>query len=215
MKLITELLEKVDYLEETTSSGSKALYITGPFMQYDTVNRNGRLYSKGVMEKEVHRYTRELINENRAYGELNHPKGPQIDLERVCILIKELNIQSDGKVYGKARVTETPKGQIVKGLMESGANLGVSSRGLGSLKENEKGIMEVQDDFRLVTASDVVADPSAPAAFVKGIMEGAEWLYNEETGEFIESCHKNLKKKSKREIEEAQIEMFKAFLRKL
>ena len=184
-------------------------------MQYDTVNRNGRLYSKGVMEKEVHRYSRELINENRAYGELNHPKGPQIDLERVCILIKELNLQSDGKVYGKARVTETPKGQIVKGLMESGANLGVSSRGLGSLKENEKGIMEVQDDFRLVTASDVVADPSAPAAFVKGIMEGAEWLYNEETGEFIEDCKRNIKKKSIREIEEAQVEMFKAFLRKL
>jgi hypothetical protein len=215
MKLITELTEKVDYLEENTSTGGKALYITGPFMQYDTVNRNGRLYSKGVMEKEVHRYTRELINENRAYGELNHPKGPQIDLERVCILIKELNLQSDGKVYGKARVTETPKGQIVKGLMESGANLGVSSRGLGSLKENEKGIMEVQDDFRLVTASDVVADPSAPAAFVKGIMEGAEWLYNEETGEFIEDCKRNIKKKSRREIEEAQIEMFKAFLRKL
>jgi len=215
MKLITELTKKVEFLEENTSSGGKAFYITGPFMQYDIVNRNGRRYPKHVMEKEVSRYTRELIGENRAYGELNHPKGPSIDLERVCILIKELNMGNDNKVWGKARVVETPMGQIVKGLMESGANLGVSSRGLGTLKEVEKGINEVQEDFRLVTASDVVADPSAPAAFVKGIMENAEWLYNEETGEYLEACKKDLKKKSKREIEEEQVKMFLDFFRKL
>lgn len=214
MKLITELTEQVEYIEEDVQ-GKKALYITGPFMQYGIKNRNGRVYPEHVMSKEVSRYSKDLIENNRAYGELNHPSGPQIDLERVCIIIKELKMQGDSIVWGKARVTETPKGQIVRGLMESGANLGVSSRGLGSLKENSKGIMEVQDDFRLVTASDVVADPSAPSAFVKGIMEGVEYFYNEETGELAETCKKTMKKYSKRQIEEAQVELFKKFLKSL
>lgn len=214
MKLITELTETVEYLEEATESGKKALYITGPFMQYDTVNRNGRIYPKSVMEKALHSYKEDYMNQNRAYGELNHPKGPNIDLERVCILIKELHMQPDGKVIGKARVTETPTGQIVKGLMESGANLGVSSRALGSLKESQskRGVMEVQDDFKIVTASDVVADPSAPAAFVKGIMEGHEWIFNEQTGEWAEACKKRVKKMSKRQIEEKKLNIFKHFL---
>lgn len=215
MLLITELTKQVEYLEESADNGKKALYITGPFMQYNTVNRNGRIYPEHVMRKEVSRYTNELVKESRAYGELNHPTHPNIDLERVCILIKELDMQKGGIVWGKARVTETPKGQIVKGLMESGANLGVSSRGLGSLKESDNNIMEVQDDFRLVTASDVVADPSASAAFVKGIMEGAEWIYNENTGEWAEVQRNKLRKYSKSQIEECYIQVFKEFLRKL
>lgn len=217
MKLITELTESVEYIEETTANGKKALHITGPFMQYDTVNRNGRIYPKHVMEKAVGDYHKQYVAENRAYGELNHPKGPNIDLERVCILIKELDIQPGGKVIGKARVTETPTGQIVRGLMESGANLGVSSRALGSLRESKqhKGIMEVQDDFKIVTASDVVADPSAPAAFVKGIMENAEWVYNEKTGEWAESCKRRMKKMSKKQIEERMYTYFADILRKL
>lgn len=204
MKLITELTEDVDFLEESTESGKKALYITGPFMQYDTINRNGRIYPKAIMEKALNEYTSNYVGRGKAYGELNHPKGPHIDLERACILIKELDMQKDGIVWGKARVTETPVGQIVKGLMESGANLGVSSRALGSLKEStqHKGVMEVQSDFNIRTAADVVADPSAPSAFVKGIMENAEWIYNEETGEWAEACKKVIRKKSKRQIEE-------------
>ena len=214
MKLITELTEQVEYLEEAQGNGKKALYITGPFMQYDTVNRNGRIYPKEIMENALNTYKESYMNQNRAYGELNHPKGPNIDLERVCILIKELHMEPGGKVVGKARVTETPTGQIVKGLMESGANLGVSSRALGSLKESkaQRGVMEVQNDFKIVTASDVVADPSAPAAFVKGIMENAEWVYNEQTGEWAESCKKVMKKLSKRQIEERMLRVFNHFL---
>jgi len=214
MKLITELSEKVEYLTET-HNGKKATYITGPFMMWGKPNKNGRVYTESVMNNAVDKYKNGVIAENRAYGELNHPKGPTLDLERVCILIKELNVQKDGNVIGKARVVETPMGKIVKGLMESGANLGVSSRGLGSIKENSQGIMEVQNDFHLVTASDVVADPSAPSAFVKGIMENVEWIYNENTGEFAEMAKKQLNKYSKSQIEEAKIQWFKAFLRKL
>jgi hypothetical protein len=215
MKLITELNENIEYLEESNKEGGKNLYITGPFMQYETANRNGRIYPKSVMEKEVNRYKREILENNRAYGELNHPQGPTINLDRVCILIKELNMENDKKVYGKALVTETPSGQIVKGLMSSGANLGVSTRGLGSLKARDDGINEVQDDFRLVTAADVVADPSAPAAFVQGIMENVDWLYNEQTGEWCENMQKEVKKLSRREIEENQLIFFENFLKSL
>lgn len=217
MKLIAEVTQDIDILEEATNSGEKAMYITGPFMEYNVQNRNGRVYSENVMRKAVDRYVAEKVSRNCAYGELNHPTGPQIDLERACILINSLDMQPGGKVIGKARITETPTGKIVKGLIESGANLGVSSRGLGTLKEGKGGIMEVQDDFRLVTASDVVADPSAPNAFVKGIMEGVEWIFNEQTGEWAEDCKKHYRKTKtrRRELEEAKLVLFQQFISKL
>lgn len=218
MKLIAEVTQNIDIIEEATASGEKAMYITGPFMEYNVQNRNGRMYSESVMRKAVDRYVNEKVSKNCAYGELNHPTGPTIDLERACILINKLDMQTEqGKVIGKARITETPTGKIVKGLIESGANLGVSSRGLGSLKEGKGGIMEVQDDFRLVTASDVVADPSAPNAFVKGIMEGKDWVLNEKTGEWAEAVKEYYGKTPtrRRELEEAKFVLFNQFLKSL
>jgi len=206
--------QEIEVLSEATSDGKGAKYIHGVFMEYNTKNRNGRVYSEGVMRQAVDRYLNEKVKRNCAYGELNHPSGPQIDLERACILINSLDMQPNGKVIGKARITETPTGQIVRGLLESGANLGVSSRGLGSLKE-VNGINEVQNDFRIVTAADVVADPSAHNAYVQGVMENVEWLFNEQTGEWVEDCKKKLKKKSLREIEEAKLYLFKKFLDQL
>lgn len=214
MKLISEMSQDVEYITETTKDGGRAKYIHGVFMEYNSENRNGRIYRENVMRKAVDNYVAEKVSRNCAYGELNHPTSPQIDLERACILINSLDMQPGGKVLGKARITETPSGNIVKGLIESGANLGVSSRGLGSIQEKD-GLMEVQEDFRLVTASDVVADPSAHNAFVKGIMEGVDWLYNEKTGQWVEDCHKVLKKKSVKEIDEAKIFLFEQFLKTL
>ena len=216
MKLITELNTQVEAFEETLdeSTGKKALYITGPFMESGVVNRNGRRYPRQIMENEVKRYIKEKVSKNCAYGELNHPKGPQMDLERACILIKELEMNNKGQVIGKARVLSTPKGDIVKGLIESGANLGVSSRGLGSLKD-VGGIMEVQEDFKIVTASDVVADPSAPNAFVDGIMEGVDWIYNESTGEWAEDTKTKYKSMSKSQINEDAVRDFARFMQLL
>lgn len=213
MKLIAEMSQDVEVLTEE-SNGKSAKYIHGVFMEYNTKNRNGRVYRENVMRGAVDKYVTEKVSRNCAYGELNHPSGPQIDLERACILINSLDMQPNGKVIGKARITETPTGQVVRGLLESGANLGVSSRGLGSLKEVD-GINEVQEDFRLVTAADVVADPSAPNAYVQGVMENVDWLYNETTGEYVEAVKKELKKKSLAEIEEAKAVQFARFLRQL
>ncbi len=215
MKLIAEVTQNVEaIMESDEKTGSKAMYITGPFMEYGIKNRNGRVYSEQVMRKAVGRYIAEKVDNSCAYGELNHPDGPHIDLNNVCILINSLDIQKGGQVIGKARVAETDAGRTVKGLIESGANLGVSSRGLGSLKENN-GIMEVQDDFRLVTASDVVADPSAHSAFVKGIFEGVDWIFNENTGEWAEATRKILRRKNMRQIAEAQSQVFNEFLKAL
>jgi len=214
MKLIAEVTQNVEVLNEVTKSGDKAMYITGPFMEYGIKNKNGRVYSESVMRNAVDKYVTEKVNKNCAYGELNHPDGPHIDLNNVCILINNLDIQKGGQVIGKARIAETDAGRTVKGLIESGANLGVSSRGLGSLKENN-GTLEVQDDFRLVTASDVVADPSAHSAFVKGIFEGVDWIFNENTGEWAEAKLKVLKKKNIRQIAEAQSYVFDEFLKSL
>ena len=214
MKLIAEMSQDIEVLTEATDDGKSAKFIHGVFMEYDSKNRNGRVYRKPIMEAAVNKYINEKVSRNCAYGELNHPSGPQIDLERACILINSLRVESNGKVMGKARITETPTGQIVRGLLESGANLGVSSRGLGSLKE-VNGINEVQDDFRLVTAADVVADPSAHNAYVQGVMENVEWLYNEQTGEYVESVKKDLKKASLEEIEEAKLYLFEKFLKTL
>ena len=161
-KLFTELIEDVQYITETKESGGKEWFIEGIFLQSEIKNRNGRIYPINILEKEVNRYVTESIQKNRAYGELGHPAGPSINLDRVSHLITEL--KRDGKNFiGKAKLTETPMGQIARGLLESGANLGVSSRAMGSLKE-QNGIMVVQEDLRLSTAADIVADPSAPDA---------------------------------------------------
>lgn len=215
MKLITELQEDIKYVTEAKENGKKNLYIEGVFMQYDTPNRNGRIYSKPIMEREVIRYTKEAVENKRAYGELNHPQGPQINLDRVSHLIESLTMGNDGKVFGKAKILDTPMGNIARGLIEGGANLGVSTRGLGSLKEGRDGIMEVQSDFRLVTAGDIVADPSAPAAFVKGIMENVDWVYNENNGEWVQQTRKEMKKMSNRQLEENMLSFFNKFLKTL
>src|SRR6056300_253416 len=157
MKLIRELSEEVEYVSESSESGEKKHYIEGIFLQGNIANRNGRLYETNILKGEVNRYIKEVVNNSRAYGELGHPQGPQINLDRVSHLIKELR-QDGNNFIGKALITNTPMGNIAKGLMESGAKLGVSSRGMGSLKPNGQGIMEVQNDFRLATAGDIVAD---------------------------------------------------------
>jgi hypothetical protein len=215
MKLICEQVEDVKYITETSENGQKNLFITGVFMVSEEKNKNGRIYPFGVMESEVKRYMQESVAKNRAYGELGHPQGPAINLDRVSHMIKDLRMEGN-LVIGKAQITNTPMGNIVKGLMESGANLGVSSRGLGSLKENKDGIMEVQGDFRLATAADIVADPSAPGAFVKGIMEGVEYFYDDSKGTFVQKnvvpMYETMKKLSVKELNEKKLQFFEAFL---
>ena len=173
MKLIKEITETVSYLVED-SNGKKSLHIEGPFLVAEKKNRNGRLYEYNTMKKEVARYTEEYINKHRAFGELGHPESPSINLDRVSHMITSL--REDGNQWiGKAKILDTPMGNIAKSLIEGGAQLGVSSRGMGSLK-NVNGVNVVQPDFYLATAADIVADPSAPGAFVQGIMEGKEWM---------------------------------------
>jgi len=177
MKLITEINESIEYIAEAKEDGGKDYFIKGPFMQANIKNRNGRMYPAEVLDKEVKRYVTENVDKNRAYGELGHPTSPTINLDRVSHMIKELTRDGDNFI-GKAKImTETPMGRIVKNLMDEGASLGVSSRGMGSLK-NKSGVAEVQNDFYLATAADIVADPSAPDAFVEGIMEGKEWVWD-------------------------------------
>lgn len=177
MKLIVEQVENVKVITEAKENGKKNMFIEGIFLQADLQNRNGRIYPVAVLEKEVNRYVTENIEKKRAYGELGHPQGPSINLDRVSHMIE--SIRKDGSNFiGRAKVLETPMGNIVRNLIDEGANLGVSSRGMGSIKESKNGIMEVQSDFYLATAADIVADPSAPDAFVQGIMEGVEWIWD-------------------------------------
>ena len=179
MKLFSEENETVNIVEEVLdeATGKKNLFIEGVFMQSNVKNRNGRLYPTDVLDKEVDRYNKEYVEKKRAFGELGHPQGPTINLERVSHLITDL--KKDGDNYmGRAKVMDSPYGQIVKGLIGEGATLGVSSRGMGTLKPNKDGVNEVQKDFYLATAADIVADPSAPDAFVNGIMEGVEWVWD-------------------------------------
>jgi len=216
MKLITETTEQVNFLTELNEeTGKKSYFIEGPFLQSNITNRNGRMYPKEIMQKEVVRYTKENIDKKRAYGELGHPDGPTINLDRVSHMIVGLKESGDNFI-GKAKILDTPMGRIVRELIDEGANLGVSSRGLGSLKE-KNGINEVQDDFMLATAADIVADPSAPDAYVRGIMEGKEWVFVD--GIFQEKDiaeHKAVITKAKsRELAEAKLEVFERFLTKL
>ena len=215
MKLICEVNEEVKYLEEE-KNGKKGLYIEGIFMQGDIKNRNGRMYPKDVLQKEVNRYNKEYIDKNRAYGELGHPQGPTINLERVSHMITQL--QQDGSNFvGKAKImTNTPYGQIVKSLIDEGAQLGVSSRGMGSLKQ-KNGANEVQGDFYLATAADIVADPSAPNAFVNGVMESKEWIWDNGIirEADIADMQKEVKTASKSELENVNLKVFESFLSKL
>jgi len=218
MKLITELFEDMEYITEAKENGEKEHYIHGIFLQAEKKNRNGRIYPLHIMDKEVTRYMNDIVKKNRAYGELGHPAGPQINLDRVSHIIVDL--KRDGNNFiGKAKITDTPMGNIAKGLMKSGANLGVSSRGLGSLKPMRDGTMQVQEDFHLATAGDIVADPSAPDAFVKGIMENVEWVYDsaKETWhqEKLHEMKKKMHKMTMDQIEENKFTIFENYLSSL
>ena len=214
MKLITEVTESLQYLAEE-KDGKKNLYIEGPFLQAEVVNRNGRKYLKETMAKEVARYTEQYVNKNRAFGELGHPDTPTINLDRVSHLVVGLR-QEGNDWIGKAKILDTPMGTIVKNLIEGGAQIGVSSRGMGSLK-SVNGVNIVQDDFHLATAADIVADPSAPNAFVQGIMEGKEWMLV--NGVWTEQDYyqsKNLiKEASQKDIERVSLQIFANYLKKL
>jgi hypothetical protein len=216
MKLIRESIEEVQYITEASENGKKNLYITGPFLVYDKPNKNNRMYAKDTLVKEVRRYNEEFVKTNRALGELGHPDTPSLNLERVSHKI--ISLEDNGECYiGKAMILETPYGQIVKNFIDSGVNLGVSSRGMGSLVQTKEGYNMVQDDFRLATAADIVADPSAPGAFVNGIMENKEWLFVE--GRFVEmdidSAKKQIRQASRKEIEQVALNLFENFIRKL
>jgi hypothetical protein len=216
MKLIRESIEEVKYITEASENGKKNLYITGPFLVYDKPNKNNRVYSKDTLSKEVNRYNEEFVKTNRALGELGHPDTPSLNLERVSHKI--ISLEDNGEAFiGKAMILETPYGQIVKNFIDSGVNLGVSSRGMGSLTQTKEGYNLVQDDFRLATAADIVADPSAPGAFVNGIMENKEWLFVD--GRFVEadidSAKKQIRQASRKDLERVALNLFENFIRKL
>ena len=215
MKLITEEIQNAEYIVEESKDGKKNYAIKGIFMQADVKNRNGRVYPQEVLQREVVRYNREFINKNRAFGELGHPEGPTVNLERVSHMIKSL--YPDGKNFmGEAKVLDTPYGKIVKNLIDEGAKLGVSSRGMGTLYQRG-GANYVKDDFYLATAADIVADPSAPDAFVEVIMEGKEWVWD--NGRLKEQAISELKLqvlKAKREqIADVKARVFESFLKNL
>jgi hypothetical protein len=215
MKLIRESIEDVKYLTEESEDGKKKLYIEGTFLVGDAVNRNNRMYKMDTLRNEVARYTEEYINTNRALGELGHPDTPTLNLERVSHKI--VSLSEDGNTfYGKALILETPYGQIAKNLIENGVSLGVSSRALGSVIQTKEGYNLVQDDLKLATAADIVADPSAPGAFVNGIMENKEWVMV--NGHFIEAdfdaAKREIKRASKQQIEEVALKLFENYLRK-
>lgn len=219
MKLITEAkFEDVEYITEARENGDKDHYIHGIFLQAEVPNRNGRIYRLPIMVAAVNRYIEDHVNTKRGYGELGHPAGPQINLDRVSHLITQLK-QDGNNFIGKAKLTDTPMGNIAKGLLKSGSNLGVSSRGMGSLEPNQQGIMVVQADFHLATAADIVADPSAPNAFVKGIMENVEWVYdpvkNTWHEERLHEMKKSLRKMSMNQIEQNQLGIFESYIKSL
>ena len=215
VKLFSEAVEEVEYITEVKEGGCKNYKIKGIFLQADIKNRNGRVYPMEVLQKEVSRYNKKFINEKRAYGELGHPEGPTVNLERVSHMVTEL--YPDGKNFiGEAKIMETPMGKIVKNIMDEGCKLGVSSRGMGSL-DQKNGASYVRDDFYLATAADIVADPSAPNAFVEGIMEGKEWVWDNGAlieAELVELRRKFDVKKRNRDTKVEALE-FAKFLKKL
>lgn len=217
MKLIKEYVESVKCITEAVKdTKEKQYYIEGVFLQSNLKNKNGRMYPENTMDNEVNRYMKEYVEKNRAYGELGHPESPSINLDRVSHMITGLKKEGTNWI-GKAKILETPMGKIARGLLEGGANLGVSSRALGTLRMNKEGVQVVQDDFLLSTAADIVADPSAPDAFVRGIMESVDWIFVDgkfeqkqidRTKEFIEST-------PKKRLTEASIMAFQSFLKHL
>ena len=216
MKLIREIVESIKYLTEASEDGNKKLYIEGTFLVGDAVNKNNRMYKMDTLRNEVARYTQEFINTNRALGELGHPDTPSLNLERVSHKI--VSLKEDGNTfYGKALILGTPYGQIVENFINNDIQVGVSSRALGSLVQTKEGYNLVQDDLKLATAADIVADPSAPGAFVNGIMENKEWMMID--GKFVEADHdrfkKTIKRASKGQIEEVALKLFENYLRKL
>ena len=215
MKLICEELDNVEFICEASKTG-KNYFIEGVFMQSEVKNRNGRVYPKEILQKEVKRYVQNNIKQNRAFGELGHPDGPTVNLERVSHMIQELK-ENGNNFVGRAKIMDTPYGKIVKNLIDEGARLGVSSRGMGSLKPIARNTQEVQDDFYLATAADIVADPSAPAAFVNGVMEGKEWVWD---GGILDErevarIKKNVEVATVKKLNEVKLQAFTNFLSKL
>jgi hypothetical protein len=214
MKLITENIEEISVLIEETE-GKKNLYIEGIFLQSEIKNRNGRVYPFNVLNREVQRYNEQYVQSGRALGELGHPDGPTVNLDRVSHRIVELRAEG-ANFYGKARILDTPMGKIAKSLLDEGVKLGVSSRGMGSLEERN-GANYVRDDFMLATAADIVADPSAPDAFVNGIMEGKEWIW--ENGilreQQIAKYHRYISESTRKNLEERKLKAFENFLSNL
>jgi hypothetical protein len=225
--LIKEIVEDVQYisediLNEEGEKTGKNYFIEGVIMQGDIKNRNGRMYPASTLIKEMTRYNKNYVEAKRAYGELGHPAGPTINLDRVSHMFTELK-QDGSNIIGRAKVMDTPMGKIVKSLIDEGANLGISSRGMGSIKQNKDGVMEVQGDFMLATAGDIVADPSAPDAFVKGVMEGVDWVYDVASSSWtmanafdqIEEEIKETAKVSTRELEIKAAALFEKFVSSL
>tara|TARA_R110002073_G_scaffold297838_1_gene464245 strand:- start:732 stop:1427 length:696 start_codon:yes stop_codon:yes gene_type:complete len=225
--LIKELVEDVQYiqediLDEEGNKKGKNYFIEGIIMQGDIKNRNGRMYPVSILEKEMKRYNENYVAKNRAYGELGHPAGPTINLDRVSHMFTELK-RDGSNIVGRAKIMETPMGSIVKNIINEGGLVGISSRGMGSIKQNKNGIMEVQDDFMLATAGDIVADPSAPDAFVKGVMEGVDWIYDVASSSWamanvfdeIEEEIKEVAKVSTRELEVKAAALFEKFVSSL
>ena len=215
MKLIKEHTEEVKYLVEEKLGKGKEYFIEGIFLQSNLKNRNGRVYPTEILDKEIKRYNEEYVSKNRAFGELGHPDSPTINLDRVSHMIKELKRDGDNFI-GKAKIMDTPYGKIVKSLIDEGATLGVSSRGMGSLAQ-KGGVSMVQDDFTLATAADIVADPSAPNAFVEGVMESKEWVMVD--GKFVEKdlleAQRIIRKTSSKNLNEAKLKLFADFLNKI
>lgn len=217
MKLISEFNDYAvaPVIVEENEKGEKEYFIEGVFMQSDIKNRNGRIYPEQVMKKEVDRYRKEFVEKDRAFGELGHPDGPTINLDKVSHMITKL--EQDGKNFmGRAKILSTPNGQIVRNLINDGAKLGVSSRGLGSL-ETRGGAQVVKDDFQLATAADIVADPSAPEAFVEGIMEGVEWYYDSGILKMkdAEQMRKELRTAKTSKLQETKLNLWKKFVENL
>lgn len=215
MRLIKEHTEEVQYLVEEKLGKGKEYFIEGIFLQSNLKNRNGRVYPTEILDKEIKRYNEEYVTKNRAFGELGHPDSPTINLDRVSHMIKELRREGDNFI-GKAKIMDTPYGKIVKNLIDEGATLGVSSRGMGSLTQ-KGGVSMVQDDFTLATAADIVADPSAPNAFVEGVMESKEWVMVD--GKFVEKdlleAQRIIRKTSSKNLNEAKLKLFADFLNKI
>lgn len=216
MLLFRELNEEIEYIKEE-KDGKQHLFLKGPFAQAEVGNRNKRMYPLPILEKEVNRFTKEKINERCAFGELNHPAGPNINLDRACILITEMK-QDGNNFLGKAKVTTKGLGEIVRGLIEDGAKLGVSTRALGSVKLNARtGLNEVQDDLKLL-AVDVVSDPSGPDCWTNAIMENSKWIFNAATGlweSYVDDLQKQMHKMPIKELEENKIRLFETFLDEL